>query len=85
MHCLRTSGADLPDEDAGRIRPVCPGEEWEHGVAVGAESLVVAEEEAPGHRGLAAERATLEAPCSRPAGVERRGPLGNGPASVVDQ
>ncbi len=53
-HCLRTSGADLPDEDAGRIGPVRHGEKWEHGACVGAESLVVAEEETAGQQCLAA-------------------------------
>jgi hypothetical protein len=46
------SGLEFPDEDAGRVGVMCQGEKWENSVSVGAESLVVAEEEPPGHRAL---------------------------------
>ena len=52
--CLRIGGLEFPDEDAGRVRSVGHGEEWEHGGSVGAEPFVVAEEESPGDRGFAA-------------------------------
>src|SRR4029453_11272778 len=62
-------GADLPDEDAGRVGAVGHGEEREDRRPIGAEPLVVAEEESPGDGGVAAVEGGVGHPGLRsPAG-----------------